>query len=204
MKPGRRGGDLAPDKEMWAAFEGGPGLTRALTDFYDQVYADPRLAPFFRFTTKQRAIEKQFSFLKEIFTGEECYFGDRPFNAHHWMVISDDLFDYRERLMESSLRRYGLPEALIARFRRVDEVFRKQIVKASPKARRIRGEEVPFDGLEDVTLAVGSLCDGCGRPLPSGGPARYHVRTGQTYCLPCASVRESGRPEEPPSGSSRP
>jgi truncated hemoglobin YjbI len=177
---------------MWAAFRDGVGLTEVLTDFYSRVYADDRLAPFFRFTTMRRAIEKQYSFLKEIFTGEECYFGDRPYNAHHWMVIGDELFDHRETLMEDCLRRYGLPEQLIRRFRTVDEVFRKQIVKAAPKARKLRGVDLPFQGLSAVQLEVGTVCDGCREPLDAGRPARYHVRTGETYCLRCSALLADG------------
>ncbi len=181
----RRAGDLAPHPEMWAALEQGAGLTRILEDFYTHVYADARLSPFFRSTTKQRAIEKQFSFLKEIFTGEECYFGDRPYNAHHWMVISDELFDYRESLMESCLRRYGLPEPLVSRFRAAEEVFRKQIVKSAPRPRKLRGVALPLEGFNEVEIAGGTLCDGCQAPIAAGERARYHVRTGETYCFTC-------------------
>lgn len=176
---------------MWAAFEGGAGLSRVLADFYDRVFADERLAPFFRFTTRRRAIEKQYAFLREIFTGEEGYFGDRPYNAHHWMVVSDELFDYREQLMEACLRRAGLAEHLIERFRRVDEVFRKQIVKGAAKPRKLRGESLPLEGFESVTLSSGTLCDGCQDPLDAGREARYHVRTGRTFCPGCAALEEA-------------
>jgi len=175
---------------MWAALRDGAGLTEMLTDFYTCVYADPRLSLFFRFTTMRRAIEKQYSFLREIFTGEECYFGDRPYNAHHWMVISDELFDYRESLMEGCLRRCGIPDHLIRRFRAVDEMFRKQIVKAAPKPRKLRGIDLPLEGLSDVTISAGTLCDGCGEPIDAGQEARYHLRTGQTYCLRCSVGKE--------------
>ena len=49
--------------------------------------------------TLTRSIEKQYSFLKACITGEKCYFGNRPRNAHHWMIIDDALFDYRQALM---------------------------------------------------------------------------------------------------------
>ncbi len=186
-----RGGDLAPDPEMWAALGQGVGLRQVLEDFYGRVYADPRLAPFFRHTTRERAIDKQFSFLREIFTGEECYFGDRPYNAHHWMVVSDELFDHREELMAECLSRHGLAAELVARFRRVDEVFRKQIVKAAAKPRKLRGEELPLDGFGDVEIALGTLCDGCQGEIPAGARARYHLRTGHTYCSPCATREEA-------------
>jgi truncated hemoglobin YjbI len=181
----RRLSDLKPDPEMWAALDGGERLTAILQDFYERAYVDPRLSPFFEGVTRQRAIEKQYSFLRQIFTGEDVYFGDRPSNAHHWMVISEDLFDHREALMESCLRRHGLPEHLVARWGAVEEVFRKVIVKAAPRPRKIHGIELPVDGYGTVELAIGSLCDGCEGAMESGSRARYHLRTGRTYCGAC-------------------
>ena len=187
-------GDLDPDPEIWGALEGGEGLTRILTEFYTLVFDDPKLNHFFVGVTRQRAIEKQYNFLRQIFTGEKIYFGDRPRNAHHWMVISDELFDYREELFASCLRRYGLAEPLIARWRRVHERFRKQIVKDHPRPKKIRGKAIPFEGYGVVKLEVGSLCDGCAEELSVGDEARYHNRTGATYCLTCVPGRESTRP----------
>lgn len=181
----RRAGDLDPDPELWEALGRGPGLTKILSEFYDRVYADPKLSPFFEGTTKQRAIEKQYSFLRQIFTGENVYFGDRPRNAHHWMVISDALFDYREELFAECLRHHGLPEPLIGRWRRIHECFRKQIVKAAPRPKKLHGKEIPFEGYGELTLDIGFLCDGCELPLEPGTLVRYHHRTGRTYCGAC-------------------
>jgi truncated hemoglobin YjbI len=184
-RPNRRLGDLKPDAEMWEALDQGERLTAILQDFYSLVYMDPRLSPFFDGVTRQRAIEKQYSFLRRIFTGEDVYFGDRPSNAHHWMVISDELFNHREALMEGCLRRHGLADSLIERWRGVEEIFRKVIVKTQPRPRKIRGEELPLDGYGAIAMAVGTLCDGCFGPINVGTWAMYHTRTGRTYCASC-------------------
>lgn len=181
----QRDSDLKPDPEMWAALDGGPKLTAILTDFYARVYEDERLAHFFEGVTRQRAIEKQYAFLCQIFSGEQLYFGERPRNAHNWMVISDELFDHREALMESCLRRHGLPDHLVTRWRAVEERFRKQIVKSQPFGKKIRGVEVPFEGYDSVELSVGAICDGCGGVVEAGTTVRYHVRTGKSFCPAC-------------------
>ncbi len=181
----QRDSDLKPDPEMWAALDGGPKLTAILSDFYARVYEDERLAHFFEGVTRQRAIEKQYAFLCQIFSGEQLYFGERPRNAHNWMVISDELFDHREALMESCLRRHGLPDHLVVRWRAVEERFRKQIVKSQPFGKKIRGVEVPFEGYDSVELSVGAICDGCGEVLEVGTTVRYHVRTGKSFCPAC-------------------
>lgn len=187
----RRRGDLAPNPALWSALGEGVLLATILEDFYTRVYADPRLAPFFEGVTRQRAIEKQHAFLRDIFSGSHDYFGDRPRNAHHWMVISDELFDYREALMEACLRRAGLAEAHVAAWRATEEVFRKQLVKAAPVPKKLGGVAVPFEGYAEVLLEVGTLCDGCEAAIDVGHVARYHRRTGRTYCLPCAAEREA-------------
>lgn len=178
-------GSIAPDLELWAALREGDGLTEILSDFYTRVFADPRLAPFFHNVTKQRVIEKQYAFLHQVFTGRQVYFGLRPFNAHHWMVISDELFDYRESLMIECMRRYGLPEHLIRRWGTLHEKFRRDIVKSSPRGIVEDGIERNQERFDTLTMTVGALCDSCGSPVEAGTVVRYHARTGLLYCPAC-------------------
>jgi len=173
---------------MWAALDEGRGLRAVLEDFYSRVFEDERLLPFFVDTNKDWVIDKQFSFLRSIFTGEEGYFGMRPRNAHHWMVISEELFHYRESLLESCLRRYGLSEELIRRFRTVDEVFRKQIVKDRPLPLVMNGIEKPADGYDTSILGVGTVCDQCGGEVSVGERVTYHLRTGRILCGRCLPI----------------
>ncbi len=180
----------APDTEIWEALASGKRLTPILNDFYTIVYDDPRLSPFFSKVTKQRSIEKQYLFLRQIFSGEKVYFGDRPRNAHHWMVISDELFDYREDLMESVLRKHDLPEHLIARWRQIEELYRPDIVKEKPWSRIMHGIEIPVDGFDELVLDSGTLCDSCGQPVEVGTLVRYHVRLGTIYCPDCTKLTE--------------
>ena len=180
-----RKGDLAPNPEMWAALDDGQLLNEILDDFYAQVFVDPQLGHFFKDATQQRAKEKQYLFMKGIFTGEKCYFGERPRNAHHWMVISDELFDYREKLMEDTLRKHHLAEPLIQQWIAVDEIYRKQIVKKEAFGKKVGGVEIPAEGYDVETLTVGSLCDNCEAELAPGSKITYHVRTGKIFCDQC-------------------
>jgi ferredoxin/truncated hemoglobin YjbI len=191
---GRRREQLAeppsPDPEMWDALAQGDLLGKILEDFYTRVFDDERLAPFFHGVTRQRAIEKQFLFMRRHFTGEKVYFGDRPRNAHHWMVISDELFDYRERIMVDCLRRHGLAEYLIERWRAFENSFRTDIVKDRPWKRRLGDIELPVEGFGEITLDIGSLCDSCGGEIDAGARVRYHLRLGTVYCGSCMASPE--------------
>jgi truncated hemoglobin YjbI len=178
---------------LWDALERGPRLRRILEDFYEQVYADAQLRPFFEHTRKDWAIDHQYAFLAQAFSGQKLFFGDRPRNAHHWMVITDELFDYREGLMAATLRRHGLTEAQVAHWRAFEEKFRKHIVKDTPFPKKRRGLSMPLEGYESAVLTDGGLCDGCAQVVEKGAEVRYHVRTGKAYCGPCMAARDAER-----------
>ncbi len=181
----QRKGLLAPNPAMWQALDEGRLLREILEDFYARVYTDARLASFFEGVTIARAIDKQYSFLRSVFTGERCYFGDHPKRAHHWMVISNELFDYREALMEDTLRRHGLPEELVRQWRAMEEVFRKAIVKQRPQARKVGPYHVPVEGYSTLKLDVSTLCDECGQEIHADTVVSYHNRTGKVACKTC-------------------
>ncbi|MBM7068698.1 2Fe-2S iron-sulfur cluster-binding protein [Actibacterium sp. 188UL27-1] len=176
---------ITPDPELWEALGQGALLTDILTDFYKAVYADPRLAPFFHRVTQARAIEKQYSFLRDLLTGARQYFGEKPFNAHHWMVISNELFDYREAMLMGIARRHGLPKRLLWRWAALHEMFRREIVKTIARG-VIRGQvEVDLEGFTEELLDVATVCDGCIGEIAAGDTAKMHRRTGELFCLNC-------------------
>lgn len=181
-----------PDAELWAALGNGELLMAALQDFYGRVFQDERMSSFFHGVTKQRSIEKQYLFIRQILTGDKIYFGERPRNAHHWMVISDELFDYRSNIMLTCLREQGLAEPMVQRFRELEEFYRRDIVKAAPFPRRMGDVELPLDGFDELVMDVGSLCDSCSREVAAGEKVIYHVRIGKIYCSDCSA--QHGRP----------
>ena len=174
------------DVEMWQALGEGTLLKEILTDFYTQVFDDPILAPYFRGVTKDRLIGQVYSFMRDSFSGEREYFGARPRAAHHWMVISDEIFDHREALMVACLERHGLAKHLIDRWRKYEETFRGDIVKAIPWKLVLDGIEQPLDGFGEMTMTSGTVCDGCARAVEAGEKVRYHLRIGLTYCSDCS------------------
>ncbi len=176
---------LATMPDLWAAFEDGQKLNAILREFYDLVYEDDRLAPFFHRVTKQRAIEKQYNFLRSIMLGSRDYFGEKPFNAHHWMVISNDLFDYRERLLMLVARRHDLPEPMIRKWAALHELFRRDIVKTTARGVFRGGIEVDLEGYSTEVTDVGTICDGCMGEIAAGEAARMHKRTGELFCTRC-------------------
>lgn len=183
--PSRRASDARKDPALWAALDSGRRLRTILEEFYEEVFADPVIGSFFVRTTKEWVIDHQYAFLAQIWTGEKQYFGDRPRNAHHWMVISDEQFDHREAMLVRCLRRHGLSDAHVDVWRTLDESFRSHIVKDRPFAKKRAGKALPLDGFEALVLSAGGVCDGCQGEIAHGVTAHYHVRTGRTICADC-------------------
>jgi len=174
-----------PDPKMWEALKNGERLNAILNDFYDKVLTDPLMAPFFKGVTKGHIVGKQYAFLNQIFTGKDCYFGDRPRNAHHWMIISDSLFDHREYMFKESCIKCGLKEPFLSQILAFDESYRETMVKTKVWPRITDGEIKPIKGFEEMVLDIGSICDGCSQELEPGISIHYHDRTGEMFCQSC-------------------
>lgn len=176
------------DPELWSELDDGRRVRAVLEDFYRQVYDDAVLSPFFHHVTIDRSIDKQYSFLRQLMTGERIYFGDRPRNAHHWMVISEEMFDHRQALMVRTLEAHGLNDEQIARWTRLELHYRPDIVKRTAWPKRINGADLPLNGYGEQVLTVGSVCDHCNNAVKEGTKVRYHLRLGLISCPSCAHV----------------
>lgn len=194
-----RATDVRPDPDYYAAIGGDEAVKRILTRFYDRVFVDPVLAPHFEKSDKATIIGKQFGFMKRCFTGDrQSYMGQRPRNAHHWMVISDAEFDHREDLMREALVEEGLTVEQARRWIAVEEVFRRQIVKDKPWPLFYRGLETFWsDQPKETRIEVDTVCDGCTRELRAGDS--LWLAEDKAVCGDCA-----GGPNAQPLEADRP
>ena len=171
---------------LWSELGGDRFVRTALEAFYDRVYADDLLAPFFIKVTKQRAIDKQFSFMKQCVTGDNLYMGDRPRNAHHWMIITHELFDHRQQLMRETLQAHGLSDSLITRWQALEEYFRPDMVKSAALPRYLGNIAISHSGFSEEVLGEGSLCDHCQGEVNAGETVLLHHHLGTISCMRCA------------------
>lgn len=178
--------DPDPNLSIWQELGDGVRVREVLIDFYDRVYADERLAPFFEGVSKTRLVEKQFSFMKYLFTRQHVHFGQRPRNLHHWMVISDDLMDYRRNLLDMTFRDHGLTDDQRHVWHMYEEKFRIDIVKDKPWPIKIGDEFVDLESFDKEVLDCATICDHCGEPVDAGIEVLYHRRTGKISCPHCS------------------
>ena len=178
--------DPDPDLSIWQELADGAKVREVLIDFYDRVYADERLSPFFDGVSKSRLVEKQFSFMKYLFTRQHVHFGQRPRNLHHWMVISDDLMDHRRHILDATFRDHGLTDEQRHVWHMYEEKFRNDIVKDKPWPIKIGDEFVDLESFDKETLGCATICDHCGEPVDAGVEVLYHRRTGKISCPNCS------------------
>ncbi|MBF5006117.1 globin domain-containing protein [Diaphorobacter caeni] len=180
----------APDADaaLWDELGGDVKVRAVMEAFYAKVYADERLSPFFVKVTRERAIDKQFSFMKQCVTGEKIYMGDRPRNAHHWMIITHELFDHRRALMHDTLVEHGLGDTLIGRWTAYEEYFRPDIVKSAKLPRYLGDQMVASSGVTREVMGESGMCDQCQGEVAAGETVLLHHHMGTISCGRCSAA----------------
>lgn len=185
MADGVRRAYPEPDPQLWDVLNR-EGLLRAiLKAFYHRVFRDALLAPFFTSVTESRLVDKQYNFLCQAITGEKVYFGERPRNAHHWMVITDAIFDHRTDILRGVLEEFSVDAETTEKLIQVEEYYRQDIVKERPWEKVLFGKAIPVEGYESLVMDEASLCDACEAIIEKGETVTYHVRTGKVSCQNC-------------------
>ena len=116
---------------LFDAVGGLPALKKVHKIFYDKVYAHPWLGKFFEGHSQEAIENRQTSFMAVKMGGDVTYMGKEPRMAHRAMYITEELFDLRTELLRDSLKEAGVPLDLIERWIKIDNAFKKQIVKDS-------------------------------------------------------------------------
>lgn len=180
--------DVRPDPAYYEAIGGDEAVLRIVRRFYVAVFADPLLSPHFAQTDQETIAGQQYGFMKRCLTGDRgAYMGQRPRNAHHWMIINDAEFDHREKLMRDALAADGLSEEQIERWIAIEEVFRRQIVKTEPLPLFYRGTETFWSpSPREERIDVDTICDECQDELPAHLP--LWLVHDKTLCAGCAGI----------------
>lgn len=106
-------------------------IQRVHTVFYNKIYAHPWIGRFFQGISQDVIEGQQNDFMGQNFGGPVYYLGKLPVAAHKHMLITDELFELRKKLLEDSLNEVGLDPEHIQKWLKVDSAFRNGIVKKS-------------------------------------------------------------------------
>jgi hemoglobin len=99
--------------------------------FYDKIYADPWLKKMF-FMIDQRLIEaQQTDFMVGALGGPKNYSGRSPKDAHPHLYITEEIWLRREVHLKEAFAETQFPADLAEKWLRIDESFKRAIVKTS-------------------------------------------------------------------------
>lgn len=104
-------------------------LERVHKLFYDKLYAHPWLKDFFTPIDQKLIENQQTDFMTSNMGGGKIYSGGLPKNVHRHMFVSEEMFEVRKSLLQESLAECGVPGDLAERWIRIDEAFKKSVVK---------------------------------------------------------------------------
>ena len=110
---------------------GRPTLEKVHKIFYDKIYAHPWIGEYFK-EIQQDIIEiQQTDFMSQAMGGPAIYCGKLPIAAHKHMFINIELFELRSQLLQDSIREVGLKKEEEEAWMKIDQAFKKGIIKNS-------------------------------------------------------------------------
>lgn len=122
---------MAIDKTLYDRLGGKPTFVKVHKLFYDKAYADPWLRKFFTDKPQEVLENQQTDFMIQLMGGPKAYGGKSPKSAHQHMVISDELFELRSRLLSDSIKELGFSDALREEWLDADRTFKRALAKSS-------------------------------------------------------------------------
>ncbi|MCH8157956.1 MAG: group 1 truncated hemoglobin [Nitrospinae bacterium] len=123
---------------------GRPALEKIHQAFYDRVFADPWLSPFFAGAKQKHLESQQTDFIIRTLGGGLVFSGQRPENCHMHMFITQEVFDHRQSLMREAILECGVAEDVAEQLLRHQDSFAHAIVKKniSECTKRFHDEDV--------------------------------------------------------------
>ncbi len=106
-------------------------VTRVHKRFYDDMYEDKYLGPFFHHRAKHTLVRKQTEFMVAAFGGENNYTGEPPAFIHMHMYITKEMSDIREIYLRRAILAEGLSDDICERWLAIDRSFHASIEKNS-------------------------------------------------------------------------
>ena len=99
--------------------------------FYEKVYDHEWISRFFKDVTKEHITKQQTHFVTAALGGPKLYCGRLAKDAHVHMLITEELFELRKSMLVEALDEAHAPVELKERWLRIDEGFRRGMVKTS-------------------------------------------------------------------------
>lgn len=117
------------DKTLYERLGGKAIFVKVHKIFYDKAYANRWLRKFF--TDKPQIIleNQQTDFMIQLMGGPKIYGGKSPKMAHQHIVITEELFELRAKLLSESIKEAGVRDDLRNEWLDADRTFKRALEK---------------------------------------------------------------------------
>ena len=119
------------DADLLSEVNGEEGIFKVHHRFYDVMFDEPWLGQFFYGKSKESLVIKQTQFMVAAFGGINNYTGDTPAFVHMHMYVTDEMSDFRQKILKQAILDEGFSDSVAERWLKVDDSFRESIVKTS-------------------------------------------------------------------------
>lgn len=99
--------------------------------FYEKVYKHPWISLYFKNTDQKFITQQQTDFVVGALGGPKNFSGRLPVHAHPHMLITEELFDLRKKLLTEAMEELKAPTDLKEAWLQLDEAFRSVLVRSS-------------------------------------------------------------------------
>lgn len=124
---------MAIDKTLYDRLGGKPTYIKVHKIFYDKAYAHPWLSKYFTDKPQDVLESQQTDFMVQLMGGPKAYGGKSPKSAHQHMVISEELFELRAKMLSDSIQEAGIRDDLREEWLAADASLKRALVKTSEK-----------------------------------------------------------------------
>lgn len=100
-------------------------------EFYDLVYQDEWFKHIFVVIDQKIITQQQTDFMVQSMGGPKRYGGRSPEDAHPHIYIDEEIWEHREALLKKAFIKRNAPEDIISRWLKIDEAFKKSMIKSS-------------------------------------------------------------------------
>ncbi|MDZ5809752.1 group 1 truncated hemoglobin [Halorubrum sp. AD140] len=99
---------MTESQSIYADIGGREAVEAVVSDFYDRVFADPLLEPYFEGIDREALYTHQVQFVSAVAGGPVSYEGADMRTAHEGMGITEEAFDRVATYLAEALRENGV------------------------------------------------------------------------------------------------
>ena len=119
------------DKTLYDRLGGIETLNKVHKIFYDKVYLHSWLKKYFIGKPQHILEEQQTDFMVQLMGGPKVYSGKSPKSAHQHMLITEELFEERAKILSESIKQAGVADNLRQEWLAADAALKKALIKHS-------------------------------------------------------------------------